>query len=49
MVTPVSSSSSSSEYRKRVYTKFGDKGETSLLYGGRISKNNPHTGSLRHH
>ena len=37
------SSSSSSEYRKRVYTKFGDKGETSLLYGGRISKNNPHT------
>jgi cob(I)alamin adenosyltransferase len=37
------SSSSSSEYRKRVYTKFGDKGETSLLYGGRVSKNNPHT------
>jgi cob(I)alamin adenosyltransferase len=26
-----------------VYTKFGDKGETSLLYGGRVSKNNPHT------
>ena len=41
MVTPVSSSSG--EYRKRVYTKFGDKGETSLLYGGRISKNSPHT------
>ena len=37
------SSSSSSSYRKRVYTKFGDKGETSLLYGGRVSKNNPHT------
>ena len=34
---------SSSEYRKRIYTKFGDKGETSLLYGGRVSKNNPHT------
>jgi cob(I)alamin adenosyltransferase len=37
------STSSSSSYRKRIYTKFGDKGETSLLYGGRISKNNPHT------
>ncbi len=37
------SSSSSSPYRKRVYTKYGDKGETSLLYGGRVSKNNPHT------
>ena len=37
------SSSSSSPYRKRVYTKFGDKGETSLLYGGRVSKNSPHT------
>jgi cob(I)alamin adenosyltransferase len=36
-------SSSSSSYRKRVYTKFGDRGETSLLYGGRVSKNNPHT------
>ena len=35
--------SSSSSFRKRVYTKFGDKGETSLLYGGRVSKNNPHT------
>jgi cob(I)alamin adenosyltransferase len=35
--------SSSSSYRKKVYTKFGDKGETSLLYGGRVSKNNPHT------
>lgn len=36
-------SSGSGEYRKRVYTKFGDKGETSLLYGGRVSKNSPHT------
>ena len=36
-------SSGSSDYRKRVYTKFGDKGETSLLYGGRVSKNSPHT------
>ena len=35
--------SSSSSYRKRVYTKFGDLGETSLLYGGRVSKNNLHT------
>lgn len=35
--------SSSSSFRKKVYTKFGDKGETSLLYGGRVSKNNPHT------
>ena len=34
---------SSSDYRKRVYTKFGDHGETSLLYGGRVSKNNPHS------
>lgn len=34
---------SSSAYRKRIYTKFGDKGETSLLYGGRISKSSPHT------
>ena len=39
----MSSSSSSSSYRKRVYTKFGDKGETSLLYGGRVSKNDFHT------
>lgn len=36
-------SSSSSSYRKKVYTKFGDKGETSLLYGGRVSKNSLHT------
>jgi cob(I)alamin adenosyltransferase len=36
-------SSSSSSYRKKVYTKFGDKGETSLLYGGRVSKHNEHT------
>ncbi len=35
--------SSSSSFRKKVYTKFGDTGETSLLYGGRVSKNNPHT------
>ena len=34
---------SSSSYRKKVYTKFGDKGETSLLYGGRVSKNSPNT------
>ena len=32
-----------SEFRKRVYSKFGDSGETSLLYGGRVSKNNEHT------
>ena len=36
-------SSSSSSFRKRVYTKFGDKGETSLLYGGRVSKASVHT------
>ena len=35
--------SSSSSYRKRIYTKYGDHGETSLLYGGRVSKNNPHS------
>ena len=35
--------SSSSSYRKKVYTRFGDLGETSLLYGGRVSKNNLHT------
>ncbi|MQF65054.1 cob(I)yrinic acid a,c-diamide adenosyltransferase [SAR202 cluster bacterium AC-409-J13_OGT_754m] len=27
---------------KRLYTKFGDKGETSLLYGGRVSKADTH-------
>ena len=45
MTTSSSSESSSSEssYRKKVYTKYGDKGETSLLYGGRVSKNNVHT------
>ena len=32
-----------SEFRKKVYSKFGDSGETSLLYGGRVSKNNEHT------
>ena len=37
------SSSTSDDYRKRVYTKFGDSGETSLLYGGRVSKNSPNT------
>ena len=37
------SSSTSDDYSKRVYTKFGDSGETSLLYGGRISKNSPNT------
>ncbi len=37
------SSSSSEQRRKRVYTKYGDQGETSLLYGGRVSKANPHT------
>lgn len=28
--------------KKRIYTKYGDEGETSLLYGGRVSKTNPH-------
>ena len=37
------SSSTSDDYRKKVYTKFGDPGETSLLYGGRVSKNSPNT------
>jgi cob(I)alamin adenosyltransferase len=37
------STESSSSRRKRVYTKYGDQGETSLLYGGRVSKANPHT------
>ena len=32
-----------SSHRKKVYTKYGDEGQTSLLYGGRISKNDPHT------
>ena len=32
-----------SSARKKIYTKYGDRGETSLLYGGRVSKNNPHT------
>ena len=35
--------STDSSYRKRLYTKVGDHGETSLLYGGRVSKNNVHT------
>ncbi|MDA0264319.1 MAG: cob(I)yrinic acid a,c-diamide adenosyltransferase [Chloroflexi bacterium] len=38
-----STSETSGDYRKKVYTKFGDAGETSLLYGGRISKNSPNT------
>ena len=38
-----STSNTSDEFRKRVYTKFGDAGETSLLYGGRISKNGLNT------
>ena len=37
------SSSPESSHRKKVYTKYGDKGETSLLYGGRVSKNSVHT------
>ena len=28
---------------KRIYTKYGDGGKTSLLYGGRVSKNDLHT------
>ena len=32
-----------SSHRKRIYTKYGDEGETSLLYGGRVSKNDLHT------
>ena len=32
-----------SSSNKRIYTKYGDEGQTSLLYGGRISKNGPHT------
>ena len=27
---------------KRIYTKYGDMGETGLLYGGRVSKNSLH-------
>jgi cob(I)alamin adenosyltransferase len=40
-VLPLTASSSS--HRKKVYTKYGDRGETSLLYGGRVSKNSVHT------
>ena len=32
-----------SSRRKKVYTKYGDEGQTSLLYGGRVSKSGPHT------
>jgi len=32
-----------SSHRKKIYTKYGDEGQTSLLYGGRVSKNNPHS------
>ena len=28
---------------RKIYTKYGDSGETSLLYGGRVSKNSLHT------
>jgi cob(I)alamin adenosyltransferase len=28
---------------KTIYTKYGDQGETGLLYGGRVSKANPRT------
>ncbi|MDA0797962.1 MAG: cob(I)yrinic acid a,c-diamide adenosyltransferase [Chloroflexi bacterium] len=28
---------------KPIYTKYGDQGETGLLYGGRVSKANPRT------
>ena len=28
--------------RKKIYTRYGDEGDTSLLYGGRVSKSNPH-------
>lgn len=28
---------------KPIYTKYGDEGETGLLYGGRVSKANPRT------
>lgn len=38
-----STSNTSDEFRKKVYTKFGDAGETSLLYGGRVSKNGLNT------
>ena len=38
-----SPSSATAARRKRVYTKYGDQGQTSLLYGGRVSKANPHT------
>ena len=27
---------------KKLYTKYGDEGETGLLYGGRVSKANAH-------
>lgn len=32
-----------SSHRKRIYTRYGDAGETSLLYGGRVLKGDPHT------
>ena len=37
------SSSTSDDYRKKDYPKFGDAGDPSLLYGGRVSKNSPNT------
>jgi cob(I)alamin adenosyltransferase len=33
----------SSPPRKKIYTKYGDAGQTSLLYGGRVSKSSPYT------
>lgn len=27
---------------KKIYTRYGDDGSTGLLYGGRVSKSNPH-------
>ena len=32
-----------SSARKKIYTKYGDEGTTGLLYGGRVSKDDPHT------
>lgn len=32
-----------SSSKKKIYTKYGDQGETGLLYGGRVSKSDVHT------
>ena len=32
-----------SHSKKKIYTKYGDEGKTSLLYGGRVSKSGPYT------